>query len=63
MVTERYAAYSLEEGDEIYTNDDVFRIVLISTTPAGYRLMVVNENQEMKNIDCADNTTFRVVVA
>jgi hypothetical protein len=63
MVTERYAAYALEEGDEIVADGDVFKIVLISDTVTGYRFMVVNENQEMKNIDCTDETTFRVVVA
>ena len=60
MITEWYAAYSLEEGDEILTTAGVLKIVLISPTITGYRLMVVDEEGEAHNIDCGDDTNFQV---
>jgi hypothetical protein len=61
MVTEWYEAYSLEEGDQIVTFGDVFKITLISSTDDGYRLTVINEEQDMKHIDCTMSAKFKVL--
>ena len=61
MITEWYAAYALEEGDEILTSLGILKIVLISPTVTGYRLMTVDEEGDAHNIDCRDDTNFLLI--
>jgi len=61
MVTERYEAYSLEEGDEIVIGEDIYRIMAVQTLDVGYRFIIVGEDQMVRMLDCEDSRKFRVI--
>ena len=61
MITELYEAYSLEEGDELVIQGDIYRIMTISPADIGYRIMIVGEDAMVRMLDCDDTRKFNVI--
>lgn len=56
MSTDLMEAYSLEVADQILVNGEIYKIVNIADTPAGYNLMLVDEegNRHQLPVDMYD---------
>ena len=61
MTTETYQVLSLEEGDTLYINGNLFVIVSIDADGDDTVLLLVDEEGFMKKVWCQDTDKFRVV--
>ena len=63
MTTESMEAYSLEVGDQIAVNGDVFRIIDIEDGDVlDYRLILVDEEGHHRYIEVEFSKKFRLVL-
>ena len=63
MTTEAMEAYSLEVGDQIAVNGEVFRIVDIEDGDSlDYRFVLVDEEGYRRHIEAESRKKFRLVL-
>ena len=63
MTTEAMEAYSLEEGDQILINGELFRIVDIEDGDSlDYRFVLVDEEGYRRHVEAESRKKFRLVL-
>ena len=63
MTTEHMEAYSLEEGDQVLINGEVFRIVDIEDGEnLDYRFVLVDEEGYRRHVEAESQKKFRLVL-
>ena len=63
MTTEHMEAYSLEEGDQVLINGEVFRIVDIEDGESlDYRFVLVDEEGYRRHVEAESQKKFRLVL-
>jgi hypothetical protein len=62
MTTEFIEAYAMEEGDQIFANGSVYRVVGIDPTDEGYRFRLVDEEGHVRYLTVEDTKKLPLVV-
>ena len=63
MTTDLMEVYSLEEGDQIYIQDSVYKIIDIEAGDVlDYRLIVADEEGYRRHIEAESTKKFRLVL-
>lgn len=63
MTTDLMEAFSLEEGDQILVNGDVYRIVDIEDGDSlDYRFVLVDEEGYRRHIEAESQKKFRLIL-
>ena len=62
MTTEFIEAYAMEEGDQIFANRSVYRVVGIDPTDEGYRFRLIDEEGDVKDLTVEDTEKLPVVI-
>lgn len=63
MTTERMQVFSLEEGDQILLNGEIYRIVSIEDGDArDYRLVLVDEEGFRRHVEADAQDSLRLVL-
>lgn len=63
MTTDLMEVYSLEEGDQIYINGEIYKVVDIEDGDVlDYRLNIVDEEGYRRHIEAESTKKFRLVL-
>jgi hypothetical protein len=62
MTTEYIEAYAMEEGDQIFANGFVYRVVGIDPTDEGYRFRLIDEEGDVRYLTVEDTEKLPLVV-
>lgn len=62
MTTERMEAYAIEEGDQIFVNAQIYLVIGIDTTDAGYVFEIVDEEGYIRSLEISDTKKIPVVI-
>ena len=63
MTTEMYEAYSIEEGDQVLINGDVYRIVeILDGDETDYLVRLADEEGNIKKVCANSHQKFRVII-
>ena len=62
MTTERMEAYAIENGDQIYVNYTVYRVVEVGASDDGYVFILVDEEGNRASMTVEDTKKIPVVI-
>ena len=62
MTTENMEAYSIEEGDQIYVNYSIYRVIEVGASDDGYQFIMVDEEGNRASMVVEDTKKIPVVI-